>query len=171
MKKLLVSLAVTLGLVAAGAAVAPPSQARAVWDTTQVSLTRTVSPAPHPVNLRVGKHATYDRVVIDLRGKIPGYRIGYVSKLVYDASGRPVPLVGKRFLAVTLEPATAHTAKGTSTYSGPLLATYGWATLRGVALTGDYERVVSFGIAVSKHATFRVFTLHSPNRIVIDLHH
>jgi hypothetical protein len=44
-------------------------------------------------------------------------------------------------------------------------------SLRGVAFTGDFEGVVSFGLSLSHRAPFRVFTLSAPSRIVIDLRH
>lgn len=170
-KMLVVSLAVSLGLVGSGALLAPPSQARTVWDVTPVSHRHDVTPSPRVVDLRVGRHPTYDRVVIDLQGKLPGYRVAYVSRLTYDGSGLPVPLTGQRFIAVSLRPAVAHTATRASTYAGPRLQQYSWPTLRGVAFTGDYEGVVSFGISTSRLAKFRVFTLTAPSRLVIDLHH
>ncbi len=43
--------------------------------------------------------------------------------------------------------------------------------LRGVAFTGDFEGTVSFGLALSHLDTFRVLELHSPDRLVIDVHH
>lgn len=42
-------------------------------------VTRHVSPAPKVVDLRVGEHPRFDRIVIDLRGKVPGYTVGYVA--------------------------------------------------------------------------------------------
>lgn len=40
-----------------------------------------------------------------------------------------------------------------------------------VALTGDYEGTVSFGLALSHLDSFRVLEVHRPNRVVIDVHH
>lgn len=150
---------------------APASSARAAWDTTPVKTTRHVSPTPRVVDLRVGQHPTYDRVVVDFTGPIPGYRVAYVDALRYDPSGGAVPLPGARFIQLTLTPATGHDAQGNSVYRGPNLVRYSMPTLRGAALTGDFEGVVSFGLALSHLDTFRVFELHGPNRLVIDIHH
>lgn len=152
-------------------ATAPVSQARPVWDTSPVQVTRNVAPMPKVVDLRVGEHPNYDRVVIDLKGKVPGYTVRYVRKLTYDGSGKAVPLRGKKFMSITLFPARAHNASGESVYEGPRLRQYRMPALRGVAFTGDYEAQVSFGLALRERSDFRVFVLHGPNRIVIDARH
>ena len=161
-------------LLAAGALVglvAPTSQARPAWDTTPVSVTHNVRPQPKVVDLRVGEHQRFDRVVIDLDGKVPGYDVRYVRKLAYDGSGRHVPLKGRKFIAIALTPAKAHGRHGHNVYQGPSLEQYDFPTLRGVAFTGDFEGYVSFGLSLRQRADFRVLVLHKPNRIVIDLHH
>lgn len=150
---------------------APAGLARGTWDTTPVHVTHRPAHTPHTVDLRVGKHAAYDRVVIDLTGAIPGYHVAYTKTLTYDPSGQKVPLKGARFITIRLTPASAHDASGKSVYAGPQLQQYSWPTLRGVAFTGDTEGVVSFGLALSHTDTFRVFELQAPNRLVIDLHH
>jgi hypothetical protein len=151
--------------------VAPPSLAGPAWDDSPVHVTHNVAPQPKVVDLRVGAHRNFDRVVIDLDGKVPGYDVRYVRHLSYDGSGNRVPLKGKKFIAIALTPAKAHNARGRSVYSGPRLQQYHFDTLRGVALTGDFEGVVSFGLSLSHRADFRVTVLHAPNRIVIDLRH
>ncbi len=152
-------------------AVAPPSHARAVWDTSPVRVTHNVSPVPKVVDLRVGEHRNFDRVVIDLDGKVPGYTVKYVRSLTYDGSGEAVPLRGRKYMSITLFPAKAHNNSGGSVYEGPKLRQYHLPALRGVAFTGDFEAQVSFGLALRKRSDFRVFTLHKPNRIVIDVRH
>lgn len=160
------TLALALAVVAA-----PPGMARPSWDTSPVRVVHDVKPQPKVVDLRVGEHARYDRVVIDLDGKIPGYRVRYVKRLTYDGSGERVPLHGRKFLSVVLTPAKAHGAHGHSVYRGPKLEQYDFEMLRGVAFTGDFEAHVSFGLAARAKADFRVMVLHAPNRLVIDLRH
>lgn len=171
MRRMLRTLVVGTAVLLAGALTAPPGSARAVWDTAPVHVSRQVSPTPHVVNLRVGTHPTYDRIVLDLSGPIPGYDVRYVKALTYDPSGKAVPLKGTRFIAVRLTPSTAHDAQGHSLYHGPRLLQYSMPMLRGVAFTGDYEDNVSFGLALSHLDTFRILEVHSPNRLVIDVHH
>ena len=152
-------------------ATAPASHARPVWDTSPVQVTRNVKPTPEVVDLRVGEHRNFDRVVIDLDGKVPGYTGRYVRKLTYDASGEAVPLKGRKFMSVVLFPARAHNAQGASVYDGPKLRQYQMPALRGVAFSGDYEAQVSFRLALRQRSDFRAFFLHAPNRIVIDVKH
>jgi hypothetical protein len=171
MNRLLRTLATGVAVLTTTALTAAPSQARPTWDTGPVVVIRNVSPAPRIVDLRVGEHRTFDRVVIDLRGKVMGYRAHYVRHLRYDGSGEVVPLRGRRFIAVSLTPATAHNASGQSVYRGPVLQQYRLPTLRGVAFTGDFEGVVSFGIALRNRANFRVSVLRQPHRLLVDVHH
>ncbi|MEU4083339.1 AMIN-like domain-containing (lipo)protein [Streptomyces aureus] len=44
-------------------------------------------------------------------------------------------------------------------------------SLRGCALTGGYEGEYGFGLALDDYSSYRVFTLTSPNRVVVDVHH
>lgn len=152
--------------------VAPASLARPAWDDSPVHVRHNVSPQPKVVDLRVGAHAGFDRVVIDVDGKVPGYDVRYIHRLRYDGSGQRVPLKGKKFIQIGLMPAKAHGRVGHSVYTGPELQQYrSFDTLRGVALTGDFEGVVSLGLSLRDRADFRVTVLHAPNRIVIDLKH
>ncbi|MEJ7708089.1 MAG: hypothetical protein WKF82_12960 [Nocardioidaceae bacterium] len=152
-------------------ATAPASPARAVEDTAPVRVARDVSPAPKVVDLRVGEHRNFDRVVVDLDGRVPGHVVKYVRSLRYEGSGQAVPLKGRKFLSIALSPARAHDARGHSVYDGPQLRQYHLPALRGVAITGDFESQVSFGLSLRHRSDFRVFVLHAPNRIVIDVRH
>jgi hypothetical protein len=126
---------------------------------------------PKIINLRIGEHGSFDRVVIDMRGKMAGYNVRFVKHLTYDGSGQPVPLKGKRFVSIVLNPASAHDKDGNSLYQGPTLQQYDLPSLRGVAFTGDFEGYVSFGISLTHKAPFRVNELSNPTRLVIDFKH
>jgi hypothetical protein len=142
--------------------------------TKTVSVTKSPAPAPLVLNMRLGRHSTYDRVVIDLSGPLTGYRVGFVNKLSYDGSGAPVPLSGKAFLGISLAPANAHAfvdEHALNVYSGPRLTRPGLPTVKGVAMTGDFEAVVSFGLALDHKAGFRAFALTNPSRLVVDVAH
>ena len=153
------------------AGLVPTAQARPTWDTTPAVSHRNPSPTPKVVDLRWGEHPRFDRVVIDLRGKLPGYRVQYVRVLRYDPGGQRVRLPGRRHISIALRPAVAHNNQGDSVYQGPMRRRLNLPVLRGVAFTGDFEGVVSLGLALSRRADFRVFVVHAPNRIVIDLRH
>ena len=157
--------ALALALVAT----ASPAGALPEWRTTA-----TGQRSAHQVlvlDLRHAQHARFDRVVIDLRGVRPGYRIGYTDRLTYDGSGLPVRLAGRTKMALALNPAYAHDDGGNTVYEGPRRIRVGYPTLKAIAFTGDYEGYVSFGFGTSRRAPYRVFVLDSPKRLVIDWKH
>ncbi|WP_328927767.1 hypothetical protein OG429_26590 [Streptomyces sp. NBC_00190] len=154
-------------LLAAGLSSAAPASAAIAARTR----TQTQIQTPLVVNARWGGHPTYDRIVIDLRGFAPGVSVTSVPHLFYDGSGKPVPLAGKYFLEIRLNPAAAHDDAGHSTYQGPALQKINLSKLKGLALTGDFEGYVTFGAAFDTVPYYRTFSLHSPERFVVDIAH
>lgn len=135
--------------------------------------TRTTNPpaTAQVVNVRWGGHSTFDRLVVDVRGALPSVSVTPVKVLRYDGSGNRVPLAGKFFLEIKLSPAAAHDESGRSVYQGPRLLKIYLPTLKGVALTGDFEGVVTIGAAFDSKPVYKSFTLHSPERFVLDIAH
>ena len=123
---------------------------------------------PTLTEVRVGGHATFDRVVFELEGDRPGHDVRYVDEVVQDGSGFPIPLDGRAFLQVSLIPATALSEEGPF---GPLPSVAGLAALRDLAFAGDFEAVVTFGIGVAQRTAFRVLQLDAPSRVAIDITH
>lgn len=161
----LTAAAVSLGLVAGSA----PTAALPAWRTKP-----TVVESTHIVrvtDLRYGEHARFDRVVLDLRGRHPGYDIRYVRKLYYDGSGAPVHLKGRRHMSITLKPAYGYTFSGKQVYEGPRKVYVGMPTLKGIAVTGDFEGYFTVGFSMDRRAPYRIFTLTRPSRLVIDWKH
>lgn len=163
-----VTAALALALVTATA----PARALPAYTTEPSTWTNPkLQGQPAVVGLRVSEHRRFDRVVIDVEGRRPGYQVRYVDKLTYDGSGEPVPLKGRKKLLVLLTPARAHGPQGGNLYDGPRLQQYAFPMLRGVAFLGDFEGVVSFGLTARARNGYRVFTLTDPSRLVIDLKH
>src|SRR5581483_382890 len=73
---------------------AVPADATGPYGTKPVTVHAKASPAPLLTNIRVGQHATYDRVVFDLKGKQSGYDVRYVHVLRADPSDRKVHVRG-----------------------------------------------------------------------------
>src|SRR4029453_5992058 len=121
--------------------------------------------------VRAGRHAGFDRVVFELRGTPPGYRIQYVPKVVQDGSGLPVALTGKAFIQVVLSPTSAHLDSGAPSWPGPKRFSTGFPAIRQVAFAGDFEGYVTFGLGISQRSGFRVIELRNPTRIVVDVAH
>jgi hypothetical protein len=126
--------------------------------------------------VRVGHHATYDRVVFEFCGKsVPQHNVGYVvGKVHMDASDLIVPLRGRAFVRVVFQGGTIDTARyapdpdTAPRYSGPLRLTPTYALLKELAFAGDFEAVLSFGIGVDHVVGLHVQTLASPPRLVVD---
>jgi hypothetical protein len=169
-KLLVAGLAAVASLCPALAMTAGPASASS-YGTMPIVVHHSPKPLPKVINLRVGRHAAFDRVVIDLRGKMTGYDVRFVKALRFDGSGEPVQLKGKRFVSVVLTPASAHDMAGNNLYQGPTLRQYGFPSLRGAAFTGDFEGQVSFGISLTHKAPFRVNELTNPSRLAIDFKH
>jgi hypothetical protein len=172
----------TRNLVAIAAAVlligglfAPPTTGAPVWLTTRVAWTNPSldedSPLPRVVNLRYAHHNRFDRVVIRIRDAFPGGSTRYQRNFTYDGSGDPVPIRGRSGISLSLTPAYAHNDAGDDIYNGPTLVRPRLQTLKALAMTGDFEGVVSFAFALTHRAPYRVFELKAPRRIVIDFAH
>jgi hypothetical protein len=123
------------------------------------------------VAVRTGRHAGFDRVVFELAGAPPGYRVQYVPKVVQDGSGLPVALAGKAFIQVVLTPTDAHLASGAPSWPGPKRSSPGFPAVRQVAFAGDFEGYVTFGLGIAQRSGFRVTELRYPARIVVDVAH
>jgi hypothetical protein len=133
-------------------------------------------PDPHPKHLtqiwrvRPGKHAAFDRIVFDERFSRSGFNVRYVKHIIADASGKRVHLKGKFFLSVSVPNSSTSGAAGTPT-SVHHVYNPGFPEVVQIKKTGEFEDVVSFGIGLRHRNGFRVFRLHSPRRLVIDVLH
>jgi hypothetical protein len=120
----------------------------------------------------VGSHAGYDRVVFQFRDQgLPGYRVEYVQPpLKEDGSGDPVDVVGNAFVVVRMEPASGFdlsSGEGELVYKGPKRLP-GASVVKEVVRTGDFEAVLSWAIGLEGKVPFRVTTLDSPSRLIVD---
>lgn len=126
---------------------------------------------PQLVNVRTGRHVAYDRTVFDFTGGTPGYRVGY-GTLVHGGTGEPIPLAGAADLVVVFNPAYAHDINtGASSYDISRVLNPNLPTLRQIKFGEDFEAHLSAGLGLADRVGFRVFQLHSPDRVVIDVAH
>ncbi|MCQ9164732.1 hypothetical protein [Arthrobacter sp. STN4] len=180
MRKLKPWLAV-LGLLAAFLVVAPgQAQAAPYCGITWGSLAKSAgatSSAPI-ANVRAGRHACLDRLVVDINGHANGFTVQYVAAVHRQGSGAVVPLRGGAFLQVTVEDPTYNVNTGMQVYRpanpGELVDTAGYATFRQVALAGSFESRTTVGLGVRARLPFTVFVLDGPgnqSRLVIDVAH
>jgi hypothetical protein len=124
--------------------------------------------------VRAGRHACFDRLVLDLAGPAGGYHVGYRPEIRFDGSGQLVPLLGGAFLEVIAH-APAYDAAGNPTFDPATLPSVtGFATFRQVAWAGSFEGQTTIGLGVRARLPFRVFLLAGPgagSRMVIDVAH
>ena len=117
--------------------------------------------------VRAGRHACFDRLVLDMTGRPPGFDVRYVSTVYSDGSGFPVPVAGGARLAVV-----AHKGS-TSVPSMPSVA--GYSTFRQVRWAGSFEGYTTIALGVRARLPHRVFTLYDAStnrsRLVVDVAH
>ena len=133
--------------------------------------------------VRAGRHACFDRLVIDLGGQdisFRSYDVRYVTQVYEDGSGFAVPVRGAADLQILL------TAPAYDQYGNPTFApanqreavnVSGYSTFRQVAMAGSFEGRTTMALGVRARLPFRVFTLNGTPasddtpRLVIDVAH
>ena len=113
------------------------------------------------VGIRTGRHACFDRLVVDLAGRAPGYDVRYVGTVTRDGSGFPVPLKGGAKLQIVVR------APSDRPFKAPDVR--GYDAFRQVAYAGSFEGQTTLGVGVRARLPFRVTTLS--DRLVIDVAH
>ena len=180
MKRLLrLVLVLVFGLVLVG----PVSSAQAAgpycgirWGSLAKSVP-TMSMDASLTNVRTGRHACFDRMVLDVRGDVRGYDVRYVSQVYQEGSGFVVPLRGGAKLNVVAR-VPAYDDAGRATYRPANLRELrnvtGYRTFRQLAWAGTFEGQTTIGLGVRARLPFRVFLLDGPghgSRMVIDVAH
>jgi hypothetical protein len=132
--------------------------------------------AGHLTNVRTGRHACFDRIVFDVKGKPSWLLVRYV-KNISTVGDKLVPLRGGAKLEIILTvPSYDHDFR--STYNpanhNELTNVRNYRTFRQVADAGSFEGETTIGLGVRARLPFRVFTLAgqgSTSRIVVDVAH
>ncbi|MBB3084433.1 GerMN domain-containing protein [Geodermatophilus sabuli] len=146
---------VLVGVLAPASAAAAPTAAPAQPTT------------PTLVGIRAAHHPTFDRIVFDFRGGLPTAEVAYVSELIGDGSGLPVPIAGRAILQARFEPADAHDDSGTPT--APDRVAFALPNIMTTVRSGDFEAVTTYGIGLARREAVTVSTLTDPDRVVIDV--
>jgi hypothetical protein len=176
-------------------AVAVPALAGSSTTATVVSTTTTTTTSKCPTgwgslpeastfrgagvltNVRTGRHACFDRIVFDVKGKPSWFRVHYVKNVATVGEGKLVPLRGGAKLEIILS-VPSYDENYRSTYNpanhNELTNVRGYRTFRQVADAGSFEGETTIGLGVRARLPFRVFTLAgqgSTSRIVVDVAH
>ncbi len=124
------------------------------------------------VDVRVGTHAGYDRIVFEFAGGIPEYELAEASPPFHeDPTGREIEVSGNAHLQLTLRGGTKQGDDGTATYTGPTEFLPGFPQLTELEETGDFEAQATWVIGLEESTCVRALTLSGPDRLVIDLEH
>lgn len=131
------------------------------------------------VDVRTGRHACFDRMVLDLRGESSaspsGYHVRYVSRFYQDGSGRPLAIRGGAILEVVVGAPSYDPETHEPTYAArpggrlPGVDLDGYRTFRDARYGASYEGTTQLGLGVRARLPFRVFPLG--DRIVVDVAH
>lgn len=118
------------------------------------------------VAVRVGSHDGYDRLVIEFSGAVPAYRVQLQAgtRFVSDPKGEQLSLAGSNGVLVDIRPVADWVH-----YAGPSAFQPGFQFLREARLIQNFEGVQQWGLGIQGSPCLRVFTMASPNRLVIDI--
>ncbi|WP_114561511.1 AMIN-like domain-containing (lipo)protein [Desertihabitans aurantiacus] len=159
--------AVVLGLAPAGVAMetAEAAGCSVTWGSLP-EVDRTFTPNDIE-DVRTGRHACFDRLVLDLDRRGVGYDVRY-GTVHAPGSGFVVPLRGAADIEVDVA------AWGRSFRVGDLADVSGYDTFRQVRFAGTFEGRTTIGLGVRARLPMRVFELDGPgtgSRLVIDVAH
>ncbi|MBV8981306.1 MAG: hypothetical protein JO086_10435 [Acidimicrobiia bacterium] len=138
--------------------------------TSPVSIAPT-QPTAHLVAVRAARQGATDRVVFEFTERVPGYNVAYSSEPLVDTSGRRVTVTEPAVLVVRMESASGFNLDtGKPTYTGAKqVQPADTQAVEQVAQVDDFEGVLRWAIGMHSQTAFRVSTLASPPRLVIDV--
>ncbi|WP_225994553.1 hypothetical protein [Streptomyces sp. SS1-1] len=129
-------------------------------------------------DVRTGRHACFDRMVVDVPGAGTGrlgYTVQYVSRVHQDGSGRPVTVGGGAVIEVRVGAPAYDAGSGRPTYPAragqrlPGVNLTGYRTFRDTRFVGSFEGDTQIGLGVRARLPFRVWV--ADGRIVVDVAH
>jgi hypothetical protein len=188
-RRLITTLLATLALGTAPVAVMESASATTSTNTTtstcptawgSLAKQRTSTSTKQVVNIRSGRHACFDRLVIDINDAglgTPGFDVRYVPRVAQDGSGATVPLRGGAKLRVIVR-APAYDAKGvtyTAANWNELVNVSGYRTFRQVAWAGTFEGQTTIGVGVRARLPMRASVVRGADgtghRLIVDVAH
>ena len=155
---------------------APTPAAAAACPTGWGSLPEKAAPyGGYLTDVRAGQQACYDRLVLDIAGKVEGWDVRY-GAVAQDGSGTAVPLRGTDLRIIVHS--AAYDGNGAATYDpandSEAVDVSGYRTFRQVAWAGSFEGQSTVGLTARARLPFRVMVLNGPgsgSRLVVDVAH
>ena len=136
------------------------------------------SPFATLVRVRSGRHDCFDRLVLDINGRVAGYDVRYVSAVLAEGSGDAMPVRGGAAIAIVVKATSYDANTGRPVYTPPdpaeLTDVNGFQTLRQVAWAGSFEGQSTIALGVRAQLPFRTFILTGPgtgSMLVVDIAH
>ena len=124
------------------------------------------------VDVRTGRHDGYDRVVMELAGDGDvGWRVAYTDDPRYQGTGDPVHVAGEATLQIHLDGFGYPSQDGLPSYDGPTRIDGSGESLVELVVGHLYEGRQGAFAGTVEPLPFRVFTLHDPERVVVDVAH
>jgi hypothetical protein len=130
-------------------------------------------------DVRAGRHACFDRLVLDVAAPATAaYDVRYVPVVRTEGAGARVPLRGAADLRVIVRAPSYDPDTGALVYRPAdrreIVRTRGFRTFRQVAWAGSFEGQTTVGLGVRARLPFRVMVLPGPgagSRVVVDVAH
>jgi hypothetical protein len=129
-------------------------------------------------DVRAGRHPCFDRLVLDVRGKVGWYHVGYVDEIASIGEGARIPVRGGAKLAISVNASSYDFDTGSYSYDpadvDELVDVTGHRTFRQVVTAGTFEGMTDIGLGVRARLPFRVMLLDGPgsgSRFVVDVAH
>jgi hypothetical protein len=124
------------------------------------------------VDVRVGTHDGYDRVVFEFEQGTPELTLDRAEPpFTQDGSGLPIDVDGASFLGLVMRGGSKQTDAGTSSYGGSTDIAPGLPALVHLIEGGDFERQSTWYLGLTGESCVRVLLLDAPPRLVIDVEH
>ncbi len=124
------------------------------------------------VDVRVGEHDGYDRVVFEFDGAVPEYILSQASPpYVEDPSGLPIEVNGEAVWQLVMLGGTRVTPDYDTSYDGPFSFERDFEKLVHLEEAGDFEAVSTWYVGMSGESCARILALDDPTRRVIDSAH
>ncbi|HET6687196.1 MAG TPA: hypothetical protein VFH02_11795 [Jiangellaceae bacterium] len=122
-------------------------------------------------NVSAGRHACFDRLVLNFTGPIIGYSVGYVDLAFTQPDGDVAGVRGGARLEII---AGASTSRFEPENPREVVPVSGWTTFRQVVDPGSFEKQSELGLGVRARLPFRAFVLAGPadgSSLVVDVAH
>jgi hypothetical protein len=129
-------------------------------------------PRAQIVDVRVGTHDGFDRVVIEFEDGTPAFTLDTATPpLVQDGSGAELDVDGNAFWQLVMRDASRAGLDGMPVFEGPTNVNPGFPKLVELIEGGDFEAVSTWYFGLAADSCVRVLALSEPSRLVFDIEH